>query len=512
MRRHRAATAAAAALLLVVGLAGGLAWNVRAARVEDGAAIAERVYDRLAFTEYRVDETRLDEAAELQRAAALGADTPELRLSRAILAAGDGDAAEAAAQLQPLLDENPADARAWYILAWAQRRAGQAAAMTETIARAEASASLVRPEDWFFRGLALHWEQPAAAVAAYQRANQLRAEGNRFYPQAILHLARARNQRLYNERTLDGFAEARDSLRLLINHGYYGAYPYYLLSIAYRLAGEIYSGSEGVRGDTADAHFAQALHWARAGQEVDPTNDAPVAAEAMCLESLGRYAEAIDARTRAVALAETDADRWEACHYRWRLYFWTEQHDGALDDLAACAAFASGAGEVAPSPLELAYRYYYPALVHAARGEPAVGARLLDELITADGPPGADRLLWGVAGFYQLGEAARAEELLALAATDEVDLAAGLEPPFTAAWRALLLAALRGDVDLAEPEAFASEVTQPWRLAGEAYYHLGIQQIASGNDEVGRALLGRALRTFDGEQRYSYHARVLLGW
>ena len=48
-------------------------------------------------------------------------------------------------------------------------------------------------DTWFFRGLAAHFHRPVVATESYRRANAVRAEQADFYPQAVLHLARAHN-------------------------------------------------------------------------------------------------------------------------------------------------------------------------------------------------------------------------------------------------------------------------------------------------------------------------------
>ena len=160
-----------------------------------------------------------------------------------------------------------------------QHEDGDRAAFDETFSEAERRGPPATAEEWFFRGLAIHWEQPAVALESYRQANALRAAEHEFFPQALLHLARARNQQLYATRSIDALADAQANLRLLIDNGYYGAYPYYLLSISQRLAAEVYRGSSGTRGDLADQYYAEALKWARLGQEIDPDNDRPITAE-----------------------------------------------------------------------------------------------------------------------------------------------------------------------------------------------------------------------------------------
>ena len=324
---------------------------------------------------------------------------------------------------------------------------------------------------WFFRGLAIHYDQPSEAIESYRRANALRAAQHAFYPAAVLHLARARNQQLYATRRIDLFAEADASLRQLIEHGYYDAYPHYLLSIAHRLAAEVYRGSQETSDDPlCQEHYAQALDWARSGQEQDPNDDRPVTAEAECLESMGRFEEAIAARTRAISLTERDRPRWEGCHYRWRLYYWTGQLDAALDDLKTCAGFA---------PTSWFYTCIYPALIHAERGA-AETALDLARRPARDAPADAQAVLWSATCLRLLGAAEEAAALLAERAA-AVDFSAGLTPPQTAEWVQALYVHSLEEERLDELEFLADRADQPWRLWGEAHFHAAAAQLARGD-------------------------------
>ncbi len=496
MRRRPALTAAIAATVAVVLLAGGLAWNVRGARHRQAAALVSAAYEQLAYSDYRRPDLVTD---DLARAGELGADGLDLKLARALHALGSLDHAAAIADLESALAEAPDDQRTHYLLAWAQRRADDLAAAQSTFERAEELGQPATADAWFFRGLAVHFEQPDEAIQSYRQAIALRREQHRFYPQAVLHLARAHNQELYKTRGLEPFVEAKASLEELVKQGSYGAYPYYLLSVGHRLAAEIYRGSSGTRDDSpVDEHFRLALDWARRGQQLDPGDDRPITAEAECLESMGLFSEAIRARTRAIAAAPKDRERWEGYHYRWRLYYWTGDLQAALADLAACAAY---------DPTSPFYAHLYPLLVTAELGDmdaASAHARALADQT----PQSPTAVVWSATGLRLLGHADEADALLA-DHQDHVDFAAGLTPPQTAEWAEALYGYCRTGGPLDALEVLAEGADRPWELWGEAWFHAGALALADGDRAKALEAFSRAYRSFDGERRYTYHAEVI---
>ncbi len=503
--RHKAHAVAGGALVLVGLLAAGLALSRAAGRAREARTLAERAYEQLAYFDYRAPDAA---AAPLARAAALGTDVLELPLARALAAMGANDAGTAVRVLAPhAQSDGSADPRVLYLLAWAQRRGGDASAAAAALARAEAlrtahaldgpPEAALTADAWFFRGLALHFDDPVEALASYRTANAVRARQRSFYPQALLHLARARNQQLYTLRRLEGREEAEASLRQLVSAGYYGAYPHYLLSLSHRLAAEIYEGSQGTRDDTVAHHYAAALEWARAGQAVSPADDRPVAAEAECLERLGDWAGAVAARTRQLALADADAKRCEALHYRWRLHYWLGDYPAAAADLSA--------GLVC-DPDNRFYAYVYPALLRAEQGDPA-GARALARSLLDGAPRSPNALLWTATTLRLVGAPAEADALLA-ERTPTLDFGADLEPPQSAEWLRALLAGVAGRP--ADLSPFFAAAPQPWRLSAEAAFHEAVRRLAAGDRSGAAVALTGAYRSFDGENRYTYHARILL--
>lgn len=496
MRRHKALTVAITATAAVALLGAGLSWSVHSARSREASALLTSAYEQLAFSDYKaVDRVR----ENIDRAASLGADPVELHLVRALADLGVYDQPAAMEHLEAVLDQAPDDPKALYLLAWAQWRSGDRAASAATVDLADAGTEPLDADAWFFRGLAIHAADPQSAVDSYQQAISIRSSEGAFYPQAVLHLARARNQQLYATRSLDTFSDAIASLHELVKYGQYGARPHYLLSISHRLAAEIYRGSEGTRvqSDLVSRHFEEALRWARLGQEVDPTTDRPITAEAECLESMGLYDEAIGARTRAIAVADTDIARWEGYHYRWRLYYWTGQREAALADLAAAAGYDPG---------NRFYEHVYPAIVLADDDMPAAlaHARALEP---EEGGAAMD-VIWAATTLRLLGQGDEASALLAERAAD-VDYAAELVPPQTEAWVRSLYGCLMDSVPFESLVELADEADSPWRLLGEARFHVAALRLARGDKNGAFEGFRRSYRSFDGEMRYTFHSEII---
>lgn len=503
VRRHQALTAALVSIGLAVVLGGGLILSVRSARQQEGQRLQQEgqrllrdAYEHLAYFDYRTPELV---TADIERAAELGADPLELHLVRALAGAGTPYLSEAKAHLEAVREADPDDLRAWYLLAWMQRREHESAAAWATFEQAEQRGPPRSADAWFFRGLAMHFDDPQTAIESYRQANALRARESSFYPQAVLHLARARNQQLYATRSLDGLPEIADSLEQLIRHEHYAAYPHYLLSIAHRLAAEIYQGSRGTRDDSlVQQHYAQALEWARLGQKVDPADDRPVTAEAECLESRGLWEEALAARTRAIALATGEYQRWEGYHFRWRLHYWLGDLDAALDDLAVLREY---------DPQCPFYEHIYPALVYAEQGD--LPTALSHARARAEqAPDNAQAVLWSATCLRLLGQPGEAADLLESHAT-MVDCTAELIPPQSEAWVRALYEHCQSGGPLTELDALADEVAQPWRLWGEGHFHAAARRLSGGDREGALAGFGRAYRAFDNERRYTYHAKLI---
>ena len=496
VRRHKAPTAAVAAIVAALVVSAGWALSNAASKQREADHLLKEAHDRLVYLDYRAPELVV---GSIDRAAAMGADRPKLLLAQALADLGAGDQRRALDRLESLLESEPDNIQAWYMTAWAHWRQREYERAREAFQHAEESGGPQTAEAWFFRGLAIHFDDPLEAIACYRQANLQRALSGQFFPQAVLHLARAHNQHMYATRTIGTFAEAESSLRQLIENQHYGAFPYYLLSIAYRLAAEIYEGSSGVRGDhQAGEYFAEALFWARQGQKVDPLDDRPVTAEAECLERLGDFHEAVAARTRAIELADAELKRCEGYHYRWRLHFWLGDFEAALADLESH-------GPCLPdSPF---YKHVYPALVHAEHGN--TGQALAEaRALAEESPNDAQMVIWSATTLRLLGRTSEARKLL-LERADQVDYSAGLHPPQSEDWvRALYALCMNeGTPDLLDQ--FAAEAESPWKLTGEAYFHAAAKALAEGKRNEALEGFSAAYRSFDGALDYTFHAKLL---
>lgn len=498
VRRHKLLSTALGAIAATVMLALVLTGTMITQRRAAADQMLDAAYAQLAYADYRQVDAVGDAVA---LAARRGANPYRVGLTQALMDLGSAQWDAAIARLPAQIAERPDDVRPYYLLAWAQREAGDRVGARATIAAAETHGLPTQADAWFFRGLALHYDTPDLAQAAYREAIALRVAQHAFYPLAALHLARARNQQLYATRSLDGFEEAVRSLEQLVDQGYYEAYPYYLLSIAHRLAAEIYAGSVGTRGDAlVGTHYTAALEWAQAGETAVPDDGRPVTAEAECRESMGDWAGALAARDRALPLATKEAARCETYHYRWRLRFWLGDLAGAQEDVAAHAAC---------EPDDPFYAHVYPALIAAAAGDSAAARAHADALINA-APRSPEALVWAVSTLRLCGDAEGAQALLTTRA-DTLDYSDDVSGTQSPEWLRALVAVSAGTANDDELEQLAATGTDPWFLRAAWRFHAGVRRLAEGDRAGAMADLERSYRCFDGEQRYAYHARLVLG-
>lgn len=496
-RRHKLLSTLIVQSVVFVAVCGALIWAASTTKSNRRNELLQTAYERLAFVDYkRLDglDAMLDEADEL------GGPDAESWTVRALANIGASNAETAIEQLQNALVDQPDELRVLYLLSWAQWKSGDRATSTQTFKQAEKIGPPTLPDEWFFRGLAIHYADPDVAVESYRNASILRARDQGFYAQAVLHLARARNQQMYAQRKLEHFGEAQSTLENLIEHQAYGAYPYYLLSIAHRLAAEIYSGSQGTRDDSVVAHhYSEALKWAREGQIVEPDNDRPVTAMAECLESMGRFDEAIDARTRAFNIATKQIAKWESLHYRWRLFYWQGDYSAALEDLKACTNY---------DPTNRFYEHVYPLLVKADAGD-TEGALVHARSLADSNADDSMSIIWSAASLRLLGKLSEADDLLA---KSRVQILESIRDSDDVAqqWPSALYSFLIGESSLGDLEALADTHPKPWKLLGEAYFHGGIMALAHGDRKSALSLLSRAIRSHDSEQRYTFHAKIIV--
>ncbi len=495
VNRHRALTAALALAIALAGAGAGWAASVSAARHRESQDLIRSAYAALVYDDYRKPGLVIENIA---RAGLLGADSPKALLTEAIACLGGSDQAAAIAILDELLQNEPENVEAWYVLAWAYWRDNQETKSRDAFQLAEDLGGPQTAEEWFFRGLAVHFDDPLEAIASYRNANAARALEHKFFPQAVLHIARARNQQMYATRTITGLEEAEAGLQQLVESQHYGAYPYYLLSIANRLAAEVYEGSAGTRGNQAsEDRFAAALQWARLGREVDPSSDRPVTAEAECLERMGRFEDAIATRTEAIELAKAERERCEGYHYRWRLHYWLGHLNAAYDDVEYHA------GCMPESPY---YAHFYPALIHAELGDMNSALSHARALAGDD----AQSVLRAATCLRLLGKPQEALEIMN-DRIEQLDFTSAIKPPQSEEWvRALFdFAADRGQFD--RLEALAGQAETPWKLRGEAHFHAAAMALGNGKRSEAIDHFSKAYRSYDGALNYSFHAGVIFG-
>lgn len=493
--RHKAPTIVAAAITVMLLIVAGMFLSIRAAHRDQGNQILLSAFEQLAINDYRSPELVAD---DLEQARGLGADPGLLRKVEALASIGAASLSVAIEHLDAALEDDRDDSELWYMLAWAQRRNREPAASHATFQTAEELGGPRTAAAWFFRGLAIHFVQPQTAIESYRRANEIRAQNNQFFPQAVLHLARSYNQQMYVSRTLKPFEEAEGSLLQLIEHHYYDAYPYYLLSISHRLAGEIHSAVGEAGEEAAMSHFTLALSMARQGQKVDPSDDRTIMAEAECLERLGLFDEAIETRTRAIESTTKKDGRCEAYHYRWRLRYWTGDLEGALSDIRLHAECM---------PESQFYAHIYPALVFAEMGNLP---RAIDEVwaMVEAAPHDAQAVMWTATCLRLFGRPEQAQELLD-SSRKEIDFTSALVPPQTEVWMRALYEYALGEGSLEGLLSLADSASTPRKLLAEAHFHAAIKALSIGDRGEVLRRLGKAYHSFDSELRYTFHARII---
>jgi len=496
VRRHKAASTAIAAALAVVFLGAGLATSRAASRRNEAASLLDRAYRKLAHYNYANPEAVAD---DLARAEQLGAEPIKLGITKTLVHLGEQDWNAAIEEAQGVRTLDPLNDQAMYLIAWAHAESKNHVGARATVEEADRLVGPQSAESWFFRGFAVHHDRPTEAIDSYREAIRLRVEQEDLYQQANLHLARAYNQKLYVERKFEDFSEVKAKLEQLIEHNYRGGYPYYLLSIGHRLVGEFYDGTGGSGEKNAEDHFQQSLGTARAGQEVDPGDNRPVTAEAECLESMGLFQEAIEARTRALALAEFDSHRCEQYHYRWRLYYWTGAYDAALADITRHR-------ECLPeSPF---YRHVYPALVLAEAGDRVPALEEL-RVLAAEAPDDAQTILTAASWMRILGWLEEADSLLAVSAA-QVRYNGALEPGQTPEWIETLYLFCSGSGSMEPLAEMAAASETPWKLDAELHFHAAALALSNGDRRAALDHFNTSYRSFDSQQRYTFHSKLIL--
>ncbi|MCP4245614.1 MAG: hypothetical protein GY778_01060, partial [bacterium] len=249
-------------------------------------------------------------------------------------------------------------------------------------------------------------------------------------------------------------------------------------------------------------HFAAALEAARQGQQEEPENVDAVSAEAECLESMGEFEQAVEVRTRAMAKAHTRPAMHEALHYRWRLHYWTGSLEAALADVNRIEGDFGSSDEVSRT-----FAHLYPALIHAELGDSETAHRLAvaredDDASTMD-------VVFAATTLRLLGSADAADDLLAQRA-GLMESASEGDDQQAATWLRELYSFCSGDLPRDDLLALANRAARPRDLVAELQYHATAMALARGDRAQAMRDLEAAYRSFDGEENYTYHAKVLL--
>jgi tetratricopeptide (TPR) repeat protein len=421
--------------LLLVLCAGGTAWSVQEFqerqqrerdRLERAASLVQRAFGELTYVDYRDTELPrqlLDDAAEL------GAEGTEYRKARALLTL-TLSAPAAVVELEAIRKQRPDDVESAYLLAWALFRMDRNEELERVIKEADDAGGPTTPAGHFFRGQALIWNHPEEAIVSFRKA----IDGRQNFFQAMLHLGRAHNQVMYHDRKLEHFGNVEWRLRAACDGQSRKAYPRYVLSIAYRIAGEIYRHDGTVTRDEkklfeAADHFKNALSRALEAQQVEPTSPRGYLAEAEYWESVPdsqsgqiNYEAAIRARDRTEALSHSPNERRELYQYRSRLYYWSGQLDKARQDVDR---FIGTHAET--DSKSIWFSCFFPGLIGAELGDPAGAASQAIEAASRD-PTSFRTVTTAAALLHVLGRFEDADNLLlqcAAAANDRTDLPRG---------------------------------------------------------------------------------------
>ncbi|MCB9850887.1 MAG: protein kinase [Phycisphaerales bacterium] len=506
-RRHKAATTAIVASFVVLLLSAGLAASVISARHAEADTAVDKVYAELVFYNYRADE---DQLATLDRAEEMGGDETRITMLRALATLFDKQADNgpkaALALLDEAIDEDPDNVDIQYLRAIALERTGRDTESRAVIANAD-TAGGATAGGWLFRGLALQYDDVDEAILSYEKACDLRSADGDIFLQAMLLLARGRNQQMYFTRTVDDLGAIVRPLEQIVDFNLYGAYPHNLLSIAHRLAAEVYTGSEGARNSEglAAEHYHDAIRWAQSGQQADPTDPLPYFSEGMVHQSRGDFAAALAAFNAAEApSAGSESRMYELLHYRWRLHYWLSEYDAAAADFAAYKKLATKFDTASAYYLE-----FFPMLIAAERGdhEDAI-ARAYAMSAPDDGKYNALHVVWTVTALRVLGEAELAETYLSDTAS-HLEFIAGEIPEQTSEWVTALYRMTAGEITLEETQAMALQTPQPWRLTGEAQFHAGAMALVASDRATARERFKNAWHAYDDQLRYTYFGELL---
>ncbi|MFG0253206.1 MAG: protein kinase [Phycisphaerales bacterium JB038] len=315
---------------------------------------------------------------KLARAQRLGCRSVDFQVAQAITRIGQTPD-QAARMLERVVAREPSHRIALALLAWVCRMQGQPEACRAWLGRLEDSGGAAAAEEHFLCGIALLSLDNEPAIECLRNAIALQPD----FTQALLHLGRALNQWLYQNRRLDHVEEQTTCLESLCFLRPTRAYPRYLLSLSYRLAAEVASDlmqrSDSTEEATRLEHeaktlFAKSYESAKHAQRIDPTAGRGFAAEAEYYERTGDYYAAITAWDNAFRCETYRQTRVEVHQYRFRLEWWTGQIDRALWDLEALQLLV---------PEDPFLSLLYPALLRTEWGQPAQARELIETACTA---------------------------------------------------------------------------------------------------------------------------------
>lgn len=502
VRRHPAMTA-----IIVLGLTitvGAMLWTMQ--MIEDRHARADALvaeaFGLLAYEDYRDPAPAL---AKLAEASPLGPDQTAYRRALAMAHLLD-DPAMAVDHLTAVLQSKPGDRDAMYLLAWALRREGRAQMAGLWIDRADAAGGPMSASGYFFLGQAVVRSDPERAEEAYRQATRRRDR----YVQAQIHLGRALNHWMYHNRQLINLKEGLTALDSACALQQSKAYPRYLLSIAHRLAGEIYERSGGrdttiekeIR-DLRDAHFRKALAAARSAQTAEPDSPLGYTCEAEYWECRGDLTQAIDARDRGDKFCRTPSARVELYQYRWRLLYWDGQLDRALDDLGQLSRLCPD-----DDPLHVWYSALFRALAlhDLGRRDEAIG---LAHAAAVARPTDFRAVTSAAAMLRVLNRPDEADALLA-SHEKQIDFEAGRFGIVSADMLRGFYALCRREQSLEELQAVADTPGSDKRFWPPAYFLAAAEALGRADREVALGLFRRCEQTYDFED-YCYLARVFAG-
>ncbi len=496
VRRHPATTAIVTLSLLLLATASF--WIVQSinARHDRANNLVHRAFEALAIVDYREPE---QPRQWLDEAGTLGPNDVSFQVKlRVALAMTEllNHPELAVSHLEWAISKQPGDTEIMYLLAWALRRADQDQASHEWVRKAEAAGGATTAPGHFFHAQTIVRTNPDEAEEAYRKAMGLRD----VYVQAMVHLGRAHNHWTYHNRKLERFAEQK---RILINACEYRrdkAYPRYLLSIAYRLAAEIYE--EAGEKESAETNFAGALKWAKEAQEKEPRSLRGYACEAEHWESRRDYPRAIAAWDRGEPFCDTPKLQVELNQYRWRLLYWNGQLDRAKNDLTTLARACPGS-----DVKKLWYVALFPALIRAEQGEMDEALRLARSM--AESSPTDFRAITTTACLLRvLHRENEANKLLSRHA-DRIDYSAATSSTAPPGWNEAVYSLCQGTRSWEALERLAGDRGTDKLLWPAAHFVTACRSLSLGEWAEASDAFKRCERTYDYDD-YCYMAKVFV--